>query len=191
MKCWIKYIAQENASGRLAAVYDKVQSPHGKVDHVYLAQSLMPETILGHDTLYKAVLHGHAFCLPAWFLELVGVYTSILNQCTYAIAHHQVNVASLLNDEERAERYAAALYDDCLESVFEPKEARLLRYVQKLTRESWKITAQDIAVLRKNGVQDQELLEVNQVCACFNYTNRLLNGLGVELGDERIGFYGT
>jgi uncharacterized peroxidase-related enzyme len=150
----------------------------------------MPETIVGHDILYKAVLHNHTLCLPKWFLELVGVYTSILNRCTYAITHHQANMAFLLNDEKRTERYIAALNDDRLESVFEPKEALLLRYVQKLTQEPWKLSEQDISVLRENDVQDRELLEVNQVCACFNYTNRLLNGLGVDLDDERIGFYG-
>jgi uncharacterized peroxidase-related enzyme len=190
MKCWIEHIPQEKATGRLAEVYDKVRTSHGQVDHVYLAQSLMPETILGHDTLYKAALHDEAHCLPEWFLELVGVYTSILNRCTYAVTHHQANMAFLLNDEKRTDRYMAALNDDNLESVFEPKEALLLRYAQKLTRESWKISRQDILGLRENGIADRELLEVNQVCACFNYTNRLLNGLGVELGDERIGFYG-
>ena len=190
MKCWINHIPQEKATGRLADVYDKVKSPHGHVDHVYLAQSLMPETIVGHDTLYKAVLHDPVPCLPRWFLELVGVYTSILNHCTYAVTHHQANMAALLNDEERATQYMAALENDRLESVFEAKAALLLRYVQTLTRQPWKICEGDISVLRENGVNDRELLEVNQVCASFNYTNRLLNGLGVELGDERIGFYG-
>ena len=190
MKCWIKTIPQEKATGRLADIYDKVKTSHGQVDHVYLAQSLMPETIMGHDILYKAVLHNPDLCLPKWFSELVGVYTSLLNGCTYAVTHHQANFAFLLDDEKRAQRYIAALTDDRLEPVFKPKEALLLRYVQKLTREPCKISEQDIAVLRENGVTDRELLEVNQVCACFNYTNRLLNGLGVEMGDERIGFYG-
>jgi len=190
MTCWIKTIPQEKATGRLAEVYEKVKTSNGQVDHVYLAQSLMPETIVGHDILYKAVLHDHALCLPAWFLELVGVYTSILNRCTYAITHHQANMAFLLNDDERTARYITALNDDRLDSVFEPKEALLLRYVQQLTREACKISEQDISLLRENGVKDRELLEVNQVCASFNYTNRVLNGLGVALGDERIGFYG-
>ncbi len=190
MKCWIKTIPQEKATGRLADVYDQVKSPGGNVDHVYLAQSLMPETIVGHDTLYKAVLHDPVPCLPKWFLELVGVYTSLLNRCAYAVTHHRANMAFLLDDEKRASRYIAALNDDRLESIFESKEALLLRYVQKLTREPGKISEQDISVLRDKGIKDRELLEVNQVCACFNYTNRLLNGLGVEVGDERIGFYG-
>jgi hypothetical protein len=49
---------------------------------------------------------------------------------------------------------------------------------------------QYILALREYDLQDRELLEVNQVCACFNYTHRLLSGLGVDVGDGRIGFYG-
>jgi len=47
----------------------------------------------------------------------------------------------------------------------------------------------DIEALKKNGASDEEILEVNQVTAGFGYSNRVLNGLGVELGNEKIGFY--
>jgi len=30
---------------------------------------------------------------------------------------------------------------------------------------------------------------VNQVCANFNYWVRVINGLGIRLGDEKIGAY--
>ena len=32
-----------------------------------------------------------------------------------------------------------------------------------------------------------EILEANQVCAYFNYSNRLLNGLGVSTEGEALG----
>ena len=38
---------------------------------------------------------------------------------------------------------------------------------------------QTVEALRAAGCEDAEILEVNQVCAYFNYSNRLLNGLGV------------
>ena len=34
-----------------------------------------------------------------------------------------------------------------------------------------------------------EILEVNQVCAYFNYSNRLLNGLGVSMDGDSVGYY--
>ena len=42
---------------------------------------------------------------------------------------------------------------------------------------------------RRQGASDAERPEVNQVAACFNYSNRVIGGLGAQLGDEQIGFY--
>jgi len=36
---------------------------------------------------------------------------------------------------------------------------------------------------------DGEITEVNQVCAYFNYSNRVLNGLGVTTEGDVIGYY--
>ena len=51
------------------------------------------------------------------------------------------------------------------------------------------MNAGDIAALRAAGCDDGEILEVNQVCAYFNYSNRLLNGLGVTTAGDVIGYY--
>jgi len=47
----------------------------------------------------------------------------------------------------------------------------------------------DVDALRTAGCDDGEILEVNQVCAYFNYSNRLLNGLGVTTEGDVIGYY--
>ena len=43
--------------------------------------------------------------------------------------------------------------------------------------------------LREAGCSDTEILEVNQVVACFNYSNRVLNGLGVTTEGDVVGYY--
>ena len=37
--------------------------------------------------------------------------------------------------------------------------------------------------------EDGEILEVNQVVAYFNYSNRVLNGLGVTTEGDVVGYY--
>ena len=49
--------------------------------------------------------------------------------------------------------------------------------------------AQDYEALRSAGCDDGEILEVNQVCAYFNYSNRVLNGLGVTTEGDAVGYY--
>ena len=75
------------------------------------------------------------------------------------------------------------------EDVFEGTELTLLNYLGKLTTAVATMDEADMAPLRDAGCDDGEILEVNQVCAYFNYSNRLLNGHGVTTAGDTIGDY--
>ena len=186
---WIKTILPEDATGELAEIYEQTKSPHGTYDNVYISKSLRPKMILGHDTLYRSVLHNDDLVLPLWFLELVATYTGILNACHYSATHHGSNYRALLNDPARIAAIDAAMAMDRFEEVFDGKELEFMRYTHKLTRSPGAITLEDIEAMRAAGATDGEILEVNQTCAVFNYSNRSLSGLGVALGEDRVGFY--
>jgi len=182
-------IPPQQASGRLAELYERVKTPHGTVDNVMRAHSLRPESLEGHRVLYKSVLHNEANTLPFWFLEAIATYVSLSNQCHYATAHHSANMRRLLEDETKAEAMYAALACARPELVFQGKELALLSYAHKLTVDVGAMNETDISALRDAGADDGEILEVNQVCAYFNYSNRLLNGLGVSIEGDVIGYY--
>ena len=186
---WIKTILPEDATGDLKEIYEQTKSPHGTYDNVYISKSLRPQTILGHDTIYRAVLHHPDVTLPLWFLELVATYTGILLNCTYSPTHHGTNYRRLLADPERQAVIDAAMEADQFEDAFSGKELEFLRYTKKLTLTPGEITKADIEAMQAAGADDGEILEVNQVCAVFNYSNRSLSGLGVDIGDDRVGFY--
>ena len=189
MTAWIRMIPDAEAEGLLKRLYDKVRTPHGTVDNVMRAHSLRPHTMDGHVTLYRSVLHNPDNTLPFWFLEVVASYTSIVNDCAYSLAHHFTNVRRLLKDEPRADAILKALEARAPERAFEGKELALLRYSEKLTAQVGRMAAADVDALREAGCDDGEILEVNQVCAYFNYSNRLLNGLGVTTEGDVVGYY--
>ena len=64
----------------------------------------------------------------------------------------------------------------------------LLRYVRALTASPQTMRREDVDALRAAGATDGEILEANQVCAYFNYSNRLLNGLGVTIAGDVLGY---
>ena len=189
MTAWIRMIPDAEADGLLKQLYDKVRTPHGTVDNVMRAHSLRPHTMDGHVTLYRSVLHNPDNSLPFWFLEVVASYTSIVNDCAYSLAHHFTNVRRLLKDAPRADGILEALEARAPERAFEGKELALLRYSEKLTAQVGRMAETDVDALREAGCDDGEILEVNQVCAYFNYSNRLLNGLGVTTEGDVIGYY--
>jgi len=189
MSAWIRMIDDTEAEGRLKELLDKARTPHGTVDTVMRVHSLRPETMNGHVTLYRSVLHSDDNTLPFWFLEVIASYTSILNDCTYSLTHHFMNVRNLLRDQPRSDRIFLALKAQRPEDEFDGKELALLRYAGKLTTDVGKMIKSDFEALKISGASDEEILEVNQVCAYFNYSNRLLNGLGATTENDVIGFY--
>lgn len=61
------------------------------------------------------------------------------------------------------------------------EEKLMLHYAEKLTKESYNMTEKDIERLKSAGYSDRDIFDINQVCAYFNYVNRIADGLGVEL----------
>lgn len=190
MAAWIEMISDENASPELARCLNVARAPSGGVDNVMRVHSLRPHTMEGHHKLYMSVLHNAGNTLPLWLSEIIASYVSILNSCDYSLANHFANARHLLADDRRADDILNALQADSPEKVFSGKELAMLRYARKLTLDVGGMQESDVELLRNEGVPDGEILEVNQVTGYFNYVNRLLNGLGVSLAGDVVGYYG-
>jgi uncharacterized peroxidase-related enzyme len=184
---WITTISYEEASGALKKLYDRVKGPDNNVDNIMLAHSLRPHSMEGHMSLYKHVLHHPRNALPKSYLETIGVYVSLLNQCRYCIDHHYSGLIRLLQDDARATAIRSALDKQDPAAAFDGKELAGLQYVEKLTTNAAAMSASDIEALRESGLDDGEILEINQVAAYFAYANRTVLGLGINTEGDDIG----
>lgn len=184
----INVIAPAQASGRLQKIYQRVQAPGGQVDNVLQVHSLRPHTLEGHMAIYKAVLHHSSNQLPEWYLEAIGVLVSRLNGCIYCATHHAEGLKRLLKMKSLdCNAYLQALDDNEPGEPFTIREQVGLEYAIKLTQTPGKIGVTDIAALRNAGIDDGEILEINQVTAYFAYANRTVSGLGVNTEGEVLG----
>lgn len=189
MSAWIKMISDEEADADLLDALQLARTPHGTVDNVMRVHSLRPNTLRGHVVLYRAALHDDANTLPTWLQETISSYVSILNQCDYSLANHWANARHLIQDDERADLVEQALTQRRPEDAFAGRELLLLRYAEKLTLTPGEMLESDIGALREAGLDDGQILEVNQIVCYFNYVNRSLNGLGVSLENDIVGYY--
>jgi uncharacterized peroxidase-related enzyme len=189
---WIASVPPEQATGRLRDVYRRVAGPGGEVDNILTVHGLRPHTLQGHLALYKAVLHHSGNTLPVWLLETVGVYVSLLNRCAYCVDHHAVGLAREMADRAAVDailsalRTAAATGADVTGDLGEV-ERRVLRYARLLTEDPSTVGPDDVAALRDAGLDDGQVLEVNQVVAYFAYANRTVLGLGVTTAGDVLG----
>lgn len=183
---WIRQIGYAESSGRLRQAYDRVRGPHGEIDNILAVHSLRPHTLAGHMALYKNVLHHTANRLPTWMLELVGVQVSLLNGCDYCVDHHYAGLRRLLADDDRATALRAALEERAYERL-DTREAAIARYVERLTLAPADVGEDDLDPMRTAGLDDGQILEVNQVAAYFAYANRTVQGLGVSSVGDVLG----
>ncbi|MEP2029691.1 MAG: peroxidase-related enzyme [Paracoccaceae bacterium] len=189
MSAWIRMLSDEEADDTLTKALDFARTPHGTVDNVMRVHSLRPSTMNGHVVLYRACLHDATNTVPMWFQEVISSYVSSLNDCPYSFANHWANARHLIGDDAKADRIEAAIEARQPEDVFDGKELAAMQYAAVLTREPGKVTKDHVDVLRHNGWQDGEILEINQIIGYFNYANRLLNGLGVTTEGDVVGYY--
>lgn len=184
---WIKEIPYEKATGQLLKLYNRVRGPHNNIDNVLTVHSLRPHTLEGHLKLYKNVLHHNRNTLPKWYLEVIGIYVSILNHCDYCVAHHSAGLSRLLSDSKQTNEILGCLQNKSPEKYFTDKYLKGLRYVEKLTVDPANIEVSAVEELRNAGLSDGEILEINQVCSYFNYVNRSVLGLGVSTDGDILG----
>ncbi len=185
---WIKTIPFDAATGKLRQLYDRITGPGGNVDNIMMMHSLRPHTMEGHMAIYKQVLHHADNTVPKWFLEVLGVWVSSLNDCAYCEEHHFAGMKRLLGDAARADEIRAGIKARDVGTLpLDGAQKAAMTYARKLTQQPGQMVEADVDALRTEGFDDGEVLEINQVVAYFAYANRTVLGLGCSTQGDIIG----
>lgn len=173
---WIQVIAPESADGTLAEVYDEVGRRRGEIADIHQVQSLNPAVMRGHLDFYMSILYGKGGLSRAQ-REMIAVTVSGLNRCPYCVVHH----AEALAHYEKSSKIVEGVKKDYREAPLRSVDRAMLDYAAKLTTAPWTMTPEDIQALRDAGFVDRDILDINLITSYFNFVNRLVHGLGVEL----------
>ena len=75
----------------------------------------------------------------------------------------------------------AAVEHDWRSADLSDKRRAMLEYAVTLTRTPAAVGPADVAMLRRVGFSDRDILDIVEVTAYYAYANRIADGLGVEL----------
>jgi uncharacterized peroxidase-related enzyme len=109
--------------------------------------------------------------------ELVAAYVSGLNGCRYCHGVHTVT-AERLGIEQGA---IASLLDGGDAAAIPDKMWPVLNLAEKLTQRANGVTQLDVDAVFAAGWNETAVYHLVAVVALFNYMNRLVEGLGIEL----------
>ena len=114
--------------------------------------------------------------------ELIAAYVSGLNACTYCHGTH-VGVAVACGV---APDLIKALLADIETAPLEATMKPILRYAKKLTLSPARMTDADAAAVYDAGWGDDALYSTVMVTALFNFYNRLVDGVGLDLPEGYV-----
>jgi uncharacterized peroxidase-related enzyme len=176
----IKVIQHEEAKGRLKEIYDDLVSSRGKLAEVHMIQSLRPESIVKHMDLYMEIMYSKSELSRA-FREMMAVIVSKANNCEYCQIHH----AEALNNYWKDDNKIMQLRKDYRELQLTEKEFRLCELAELLTKVPGISKSKDITEpLKEIGFSDAAILDAVLVISYFNFVNRIVLSLGVEIEND-------
>jgi uncharacterized peroxidase-related enzyme len=187
---YIKTIEPEDAEGTLKSVYGEFQSTYGAVPLFLRAMSLRPDVAATFSGSYRhLLLEQHE--LDRITKELIIVYVSKLNSCSYCHTAHAVMVS--VSGEYTQDQLRCIMEDVEGSDLIHASTKAILHYARKVTQNAYKVTEDDIEHLRESGFSDEAILEATILISFYNMMNRSIGSMvrpgkagrrGVKLCDE-------
>lgn len=172
---YIRQIEPADATGPLRDLYDRLVEVAGGVPNIVKLSSLKPAAAIAAQDLYQSVLY-HDSVLTMVQKEMVSVVVSVINGCVYCFTHHGNALRRLTGDDALVDQVIA----DHRSAPLDPVTRVVVDFADRLTRDSAAMSEADVAALRGAGLSDETIVDLVQLVAYFNYTNRLAVALGVD-----------
>ena len=170
---WLRVPGEGEVPDEVSALWGRAQEKLGFVPNVLRAWALRPEHMLRWRKYMDELLKGDSGLTEAQ-REMIGTVVSATNRCFYCLTAHGAAVRVLTGDPVLAD----ALASNYRHASLEPKERAMLDFAVKLTEEAHRCSEADIDVLRAAGWTDEDVMDIAEVAAMFNLTNRMANAFG-------------
>jgi len=171
---WFPIAKRASLAPETRALFDQLEEKLGFVPNVFLAFAWR------EDRFHKWRAHFEDLMQPSAGLgkaerEMISVVVSMQNQCLYCLTAHGFALRALLKDPVKGDR----LTFDYRRAGLTEKQMAMLDFAVKLTLDPVTCSEEDVDELRGLGFSDEDVWDIIEVTAMFNYTNRLSSGAGI------------
>lgn len=151
----------------------KAEERVGHIPNVIRAYAFRPERFLRWWKHYQTVMRAESGLTEAQ-REMISVTVSGINRCEYCVVSHSAALRLHTGDEVLADQLAI----NHRRATVTSKERAMLDFAVKITEASHTIDESDIGALRKAGWTDEDIADIAETAAMFNFSNRMANALG-------------
>ena len=177
---WTQSISPANAAAEVAVTFEAIRarSTRHDVSNVWRTLAADPATLAGAFAHYATLLEDPA-PLTAAQVQMLALVVSATNGCGYCVSHAGPRLAALVGDE-----LARAVARDYREANLTARDRVLLDAAVAMTCEPSERKEEDVERLREYGFDDAGIVKATAIAAYYNFINRMVSALGVELEPE-------
>ena len=162
----------EELDDDLRSYFTVCQDKLGMVPNVLQSYAVVPERLRAFITMYNELMLSE-MGLSRLEREMIATVVSSENKCFYCVVAHGAGVRELSEDpalgELMAINYRAA--------DISQRQRAMLDFSVKMTRAPAEVEEADRETLRSHGFQERDILDIANIAAFFNMTNRVSTAL--------------
>ena len=166
----------------LQQVFGKCVDKLGYVPNVFSAYSLRPQRLRNFMTIYNEIMLSSSG-LSKLEREMVAVVVSSANRCYYCLVTHGAAVRQLSGDPELGEMLAL----NYRVADLDPRQRAMMDFVWKLTTTPHLVEDADRDVLSQQGLSQEDIFDLAETVALFNFTNRMASATDMMPNHEYHG----
>ncbi len=171
---WFPVPAETDLPESLQGLFRKAKERVGFVPNVFRVYSFRPERFSAWFAHYKQ-LHEPSANLNAAEREMIAVAVSMANGCLYCLVAHGAALRQALGDPIQADRITL----DYKRAGLDAKMEAVLDFAVLLTETPREASAEDMAYLQSFGLTLEEVWDVIEIAAMYNFTNRMASATGM------------
>ncbi|MBX6762110.1 MAG: peroxidase-related enzyme [Rubrobacteraceae bacterium] len=176
---WFPVPDESELPENLQGLFRKAKENVGFVPNVFRAYSFRPERLSAWFNHYKQ-LHVPTDNLSEAEREMIAVAVSMENGCLYCLVAHGAELRRALGDPVAADRITL----DYRRAGLDERTRAILDYAVKVTKEPLECTPEDIERLQGYGLTLEEVWDVAEIAAMYNFTNRMSLACGMIPNEE-------
>lgn len=173
---WIHTVPWEQAEGELKEAYDWQAASLGEPAEFTMLGSLYPGIVAERLRLYRAVEHCPSQLTPIE-RQVVAFVTSLLNGTAHCASGSRLKLGSIGLDPEVQARIGA---DPGAPVTGDPRLDAICAHTKKLVLTPAAMEERDLQELRAHGLDDLDIVDLNNIASYYCYINRVVMGLGLR-----------
>lgn len=179
---WFPLGDEEALAPELRELYAKCREKLGFVPNVFRAFQWRPERFRRWLAHYDGVMEPTP-TLPAADREMIAVAVSMENGCAYCLVAHGYALRRAMRDPVAADLVTV----DYRRAPITERQRAMLDFAVAVTRDPRTIERADVDALRALGFSDEDVWDIAEIAALFNFSNRLASATGMMPNPEYHG----